>query len=62
LALKARTISLGSLDFLEQTLEPTKRRGVTANPEELDTAEGSAVARPLAVPDIFENGGERSDT
>lgn len=35
------TIGLGSLDLLKQTLEPTKRGGISADPEELDSAEGA---------------------
>jgi hypothetical protein len=33
------TISLGGLDLGEKTLEPPKRRGITTDPEELDSPE-----------------------
>lgn len=55
-------ISLGCLDFRQETLEPTKRWSITANPEEFNTAKRSTVALSLAVPYILENGGKGSDT
>ena len=59
---RALTISLGGLDFLEQRLEPTERRRVAADPEELHTLEGAERALLLAVPDVLEDGRERSHT
>ena len=56
------TISLGSLDLLEQALEPTKGGGVAADPEELDTPEGSDFPLPLTVPDVLQDGCEWSHT
>lgn len=55
---KILTIGLCGFNFLEQTLEPTERGGITTDPEELDTPEGTKVALPLAVPNVLENGGE----
>ena len=59
---RALTISLGGLDLLEQRLEPTERRRVTADPEELYTLEGTERALLLAVPDVLEDGRERRHT
>ena len=56
------TISLGSLDLLEECLEPAERGGVTADPEELHTLEGAKSALLLAVPDVLEDGRERRNT
>ena len=61
-ALLTLTISLSSLDLLEQALEPTERGRITANPEELDTPERANIASALTVPDVFQDGRERSDT
>ncbi len=61
-ALPTLTIGLSSLDFLEKGLEPTERRSVTANPEELDPLERTKSALLLAVPDMLENRGERRYT
>jgi len=55
-------ISLSSLDLLEQALEPTERWSITANPEELDTTERTAVAGALTIPDVLQDGGERRYT
>ena len=56
------TISLSSLDLLEQGLEPTERGSVTANPEELDTLKGTERALLLTIPDMLEDGREGRDT
>jgi len=55
-------ISLGGLDFLKETLEPSKRWCVTANPEELDTAERTKLPFPLSVPNVLEDRREWSNT
>jgi hypothetical protein len=56
------TIHLCSLDLLEQALEPSKRRSVTADPEEFDTSEGTKSTALLPVPDVLKDRGERGDT
>lgn len=56
------TICLGGLNFLQQALEPTKGRGVSANPEELYAPERAHVALALAVPDMLQNGSKWSNT
>lgn len=55
-------ISLGGLDFLEKTLEPTEGRSITADPEELDTAERADIAPLLAVPDVLKDRSEWRNT
>lgn len=60
--LLALTVGLCSLDLLEESLEPTERRRVTTDPEEFYALEGTERALLLAVPDVLENGRERSDT
>lgn len=55
-------IHLGSFDFLEQTLEPTERRSIPADPEEFNTAESTERALLLPVPDVLEDGGKGSYT
>ena len=47
---------------MEKALEPTERGGVTADPEEFDTAKSTESTTLLSVPDVLEDGGERSDT
>lgn len=56
------TISLGGFDLLKKSLEPTERRGVTANPEELDALEGLEGSLLLSVPDMLEDRRKRSNT
>ena len=56
------TISLCSFDLLKESLEPTERRRVAADPEKLDTLEGPEVASLLTIPDVLKDGRERSDT
>jgi len=55
-------VHLGSFDFLEQTLEPTERRSIPADPKEFDTAERTERAFLLPVPDVLEDRGEWSHT
>lgn len=46
----------------EEGLEPFERRGILADPDELDTAETTGRIRPGAqVPDVFEDGGPGRD-
>ena len=56
------TICLSGFNLLQQTLEPAERGCVTANPEELDTAERADVALTLTIPDVLEDGRKRCDT
>jgi hypothetical protein len=55
-------VHLGSFDFLEQTLEPTERRSIPADPEEFNTAESAERALLLPIPDVLEDGGKGSYT
>jgi hypothetical protein len=55
-------VGLGSLDFLEQGLEPAKRGGVSADPEELDTLQRAQVPTALAVPDVLQDARKRRNT
>jgi len=48
-------ISLGSLNLVQQALEPTEGRSITADPEEFDTTENTKVATLLSVPDVLED-------
>ena len=56
---RALTISLGSLDLLEERLEPAERGRITADPEELHALERAKGALLLAVPDVLEDARER---
>lgn len=56
------TISLCSFDFLQQALEPTEGRRVTANPEEFDATQTLESVALLTVPHMFQNGCKRRDT
>ena len=56
------TIHLSVLNFLKESLEPSKRRCITADPEKLDTGECTQIASLLAVPDVLQDGCKRSDT
>jgi len=55
-------IGLSSLNFGQETLEPTERGSITANPEEFDATKRPAIALSLTVPDILKDGRKRSDT
>lgn len=55
-------IGLRSLDFLQKTLEPTEGRGITADPEEFHAAKNTEIAALLSVPNVLQDGCERSDT
>jgi hypothetical protein len=59
---RGRTVSLSRFDFLEQALEPTEGRSISADPEKFDTTERSDVTTLLPVPDVLEDGGKRSNT
>lgn len=56
------TISLGSLDFLKQGLEPTKRRCISTNPEEFNPTQGTKFALLLPIPNMLKDGGKGGDT
>lgn len=47
---------------MKQALEPTERWRITANPEELDTAERTECTLLLPVPDMLEDGCKGCDT
>jgi hypothetical protein len=53
---------LGSFNFLQETLEPTKRRSVATNPEELYPAQAAKIALLLTIPYVFQNRGEGGNT
>jgi hypothetical protein len=53
---------LSSLNLLEQTLEPTERRCVTADPEKFYTTKGAKATLLLAVPDVLEDRRKGSHT
>jgi len=55
-------ISLSSFNFLQQALEPTKRRSIAADPEELHTSERSNFAFSLLIPDVLQDRSEGGDT
>jgi hypothetical protein len=59
---RQRTVSLSSLDFLEQALEPSEGGCVAADPEELDAAERAKLAFLLSVPDVLQDRRERGNT
>jgi len=56
------TISLGSLNFLQKALEPAKRRGVSANPEEFYPTQATEMAASLTIPYMFQNRREGGNT
>ena len=56
------TIGLCRLNLLEETLEPAEGRSVTANPEELNAAQGTKVPALLTPPDVLEDGREGRHT
>lgn len=58
----ALTIGLRGFYFLEQALEPSERRSIATNPEELYAAERTEISSALTIPNMLQNRGERSNT
>ena len=56
------TISLSSLNFLQEALEPAKRRGVSANPEKFYPTQATEMAASLTIPYMFQDRGEGGNT
>lgn len=46
------TIGLCCLNLGEERLEPPEARGITDDPDELDTLEGAQITLALAVPNV----------
>lgn len=55
------TIKLSGFDLFEKRLKPAKGGRVTTNPKKLDTTKRAELSVLLTVPNVFQNGRERSD-